>query len=248
MPTALPAPRINAKLRFTLTSDGTICSTNDYDVVIASRDWVATKAGPAIQLFDPSGVSNAVTAGLDVQSVKSIDALSAKRPLIVGDLSALLTAGSGEKLKDFVNSGGRVLLLQPHADLLKLFPNRVKSYRSTQGEIVTMQVPESAVFDGIEPLDTAWFEMGDRRIPFACDGTFLVDRAHPEISTLAMQCDPHGDLQNKPYGKIAGAPLIEIHLGKGTILASEMMLSAKDKDPIAGRLLANMVAYLRAAD
>jgi hypothetical protein len=38
--------------------------------------------------------------------------------------------------------------------------------------------------------------------------------------------------------------LIQIQLGKGVIIASEMTLSARDKDPIAGRLLANMLSVL----
>ena len=42
-------------------------------------------------------------------------------------------------------------------------------------------------------------------------------------------------------GHVAGA----IHLGKGILIASEMNLASKDKDPIAGRLLSNMLAYLR---
>ena len=44
--------------------------------------------------------------------------------------------------------------------------------------------------------------------------------------------------------KLSGAPLVEIHLGHGTILASELTLWAKDKDPVPARLLANMIAYL----
>ncbi|MGB7157780.1 MAG: hypothetical protein WBD40_06925 [Tepidisphaeraceae bacterium] len=46
------------------------------------------------------------------------------------------------------------------------------------------------------------------------------------------------------YPKIGGAPLVEIRLGKGVVIASEMRLSARDRDPIAERLLANIVNYL----
>jgi hypothetical protein len=42
----------------------------------------------------------------------------------------------------------------------------------------------------------------------------------------------------------SGSPLVEIKLGGGRILASEMNLGARNSDPVAGRLLANMVGWL----
>ena len=70
------------------------------------------------------------------------------------------------------------------------------------------------------------------------------------MQTLAHQCDFHtqilfGPDQQMPFFKIAGSPLVEIRLGKGTVIASEMVLSAKDRDPIAGRLLSNLLKTLR---
>jgi hypothetical protein len=246
LPASLPTPRVNAKLRLTLTAAGRDRSVNDYDIVVASKEWAASAAGAGVQVFDPSGGARAVTAGLAAKAVTSLDALSPEQPLVVGDLAAVLRDGGGDKLKGFVNAGGRVLLLQPKADLVKLFPDLIKSYRNTEGEIVTMQLPDSPVFDGIEPLDTAWFEMGGRQIPSACGGTWEVDRSRPGVRTLAMQCDIHVEMKPGIYPKIGGAPLVEIRLGKGVVIASEMRLAAKDRDPIAGRLLANIVKYLGA--
>jgi hypothetical protein len=244
MPASLPRPRIDAKLAFTFTADGKTISANDYDVVIATRQWAAPATESHIQLFDPAHASEATTSGLPVIPVASLDELSLARPLIIGDIAAATVNGGGEKLKAFVTAGGRVLLLQPKGELVKLFPELIKGYRSTEGEIATMQLPASPVFDGIEPLDTAWFETGGRRIPSACDGTFEVDRSRAEVSTLAMQCDIHVEMKPGEYRKVGGAPLIQIQLGKGVIIASEMTLSARDRDPIAGRLLANMLSVL----
>jgi beta-galactosidase len=109
---------------------------------------------------------------------------------------------------------------------------------------VSMLVPESPVFDGIQPLDTAWFEMGPRHVPYACSGVYQVDWRNPQITALAHQCNFHSDLNKAGFFNIAGYPIVEIRLGKGIIIASEMMLSTRDKDPIAGRLLANMVNCL----
>jgi hypothetical protein len=247
MPTTLAKPKVNAVLALQLQAGGKIVSENTYDIVLGSREWtsVDAKTAQGIQLFDPNGKAKATFAGLTLSEISSLDKLDPARPLVIGDVSALLQVPTGaDKLKAFVEGGGRVLLLQAGDDLVKLFPQQVKSYRKTQGEIVTMQIPESPVFDGIDPLDTSWFQMGERALPYACSGTYETDRTQPGTATLALQCTIHPDLKKAEYFKEAGAPIVEIRLGKGTVLASEMMLSAKEKDPIAGRLLRNMLQSL----
>ena len=246
LPAQLPRPRVNAKLALTLTVGGQVVSMNEYDLVVASHDWAdaGTKAAGKIQVFDPAGNAKAVLAGYDTDAVNGMDQLSPAEPLVVGDVDALVQGSGGDALKTFVQGGGRVLLLQPGAALQTLFPDLIKSYRKTVGEIVAMEVPESPVFDGIEPLDTAWFEMGQGNIPYACSGTYEVDRTQPGVGTLAGECDFHSGMKAGQFFQVAGAPLVEIHLGKGEILASTMMLSARDHDPIAGRLLSDMLTYL----
>ena len=235
---ALSKPRIDAKLVLTLTANGRTVSTNDYDVVLASREWAAPKTAGKVPVFDPHGKCQPTLAGIKTIPVNSITGNS----LVIGDLGALLQSpGGGAKLNAFVQAGGKVLLLQPGNDLVKFLPELVTGYRKVDGEIVTMQVPESRVFDGIQPLDTAWFEMGDRNLPYACQGVFEVNGARTQVATLALQCNFHPDVKRSGFTGIAGYPLVEIRLGKGLIIASEMMLSAKDKDPIAGRLLRNLL-------
>ncbi len=141
--------------------------------------------------------------------------------------------------------GGRVLLEHPKSLLPKLYPKEIKSYAGREGEIVTMHVPESPVFDGIEPLDMAWFERGGRRVPIACSGVYRIAAGAAHTTALASQCDIHGYLQ-KPSDleKYLGAPLVEIRDGKGLLLASELCYEAGTNDPIAMRLLRNAVNYL----
>jgi hypothetical protein len=244
MPSTLPTPRVNAKLFLKLNVGGRDVSANSYDIVLATRDWAAAPNDGG-QLYDPQGKSKDVTGNLGLSTVSSPANFDSGKLLVIGDAGALLKAPQGaEKLKAFVEAGGRVLLLQSGKDLVSLFPEQVKSYRSIKGEIVSMLVPESPVFDGIEPLDTAWFEMGRGNLPQACSGTYEVDRTKG-ATPLALECRLHPDIKPGNYFKDAGAPIIELKIGKGTVIASEMMFNTKDNDPVAGRLLANMLRYLK---
>ena len=44
--------------------------------------------------------------------------------------------------------------------------------------------------------------------------------------------------------KIGGSPLVEIQLGKGRLVASEMCVELGGDDPIARRLMMNVIEYL----
>ena len=248
MPAQLPAPKTPAVLALRLTGADHNLSENTYDLIVATRAWAAgdkSQAAP-VQAFDPQGLATATLAGLPVTAVNSLDRLDIRQMLVIGGSDAVLALPAGaQNLRTFVAAGGRVLLLQAGGGLVKLFPDQIKSYRKTLGEIVTMQIPESPVFDGMDPLDTSWFEMGGRNLPYACSGSYEVDRSQPGVATLANESKLRPDNPPGAFFKNAGSPLVELRLGKGVILASEMMLSAKDRDPIAARLLRNLLNYPR---
>jgi hypothetical protein len=149
------------------------------------------------------------------------------------------------ELRRFVGSGGRALLLNAGAKLPSLFPEQVKSFRTCPGEIVSMCIPESPAFDGLEPLDLAWFEMGEGRIPKACRGVYQVEPRRADTSMLAEVIDIHGYLKTPAdLAKYRGTPLVQLNDGKGRVIASEMMLFEAQQDPIAGRLLSNLIKAL----
>lgn len=68
------------------------------------------------------------------------------------------------------------------------------------------------------------------------------------VTALAEVVDIHGYLnKSTDFFKISGAPLIEMGIGQGRILAHEMtVLEALSFDPIAGRIFSNMVLALHA--
>ncbi len=55
-----------------------------------------------------------------------------------------------------------------------------------------MHIPESAVFYGLEPLDLAWFELGEGRLPRACQGVYQIESQRADTNMLAEVVDIHG--------------------------------------------------------
>jgi beta-galactosidase len=176
-----------------------------------------------------------------------MSAATAANPLVICDWSVPGPPPEAKiELQRFIMQGGNVLMLHPGDSLAKLFPEQIKAFTRKDGEIVTMHVPESPVFAGIQPLDLAWFELGGRRVPIACAGIYQIAEGRKDTTALASQFDIHGYLQTaSDVEKMSGCPLVEIRLGKGRLLASELCLELGDNDPIARRVLMNLIEYLQ---
>jgi hypothetical protein len=248
-PASLPTPRVNGELVLRLEADGRTLSVNTYDITLATTEW--TEGGfdkkSNIAFWNPGNQSQQMLSSLRVVTVDSMAAVKPASLLIVGDLKGvILTDSQMSLLRDFISQGGRALMLHPRDSLVKLFPEQVKGFVPKQGEIVSMRVSESPIFEGFEPLDLAWFERGSRKLPIACTGVYRISSAQKNTIALATQCNIHGYLRDtSDVTKISGTPLLEIQSGKGRILASELCLESGKNDPIAQRLLMNSLHYLQ---
>ena len=247
-PKNLPMPRLDGQLVLQLKARGEVLSENNYDVVIATDGWAAgdVQGKKEITLWRAEASDFAGMKDIEAKPVSSIAMADPKNLLVVGDLTKVpMTTNEIGQLRDFVHRGGHVLMLHPGKNLMWLFPERVTSFKAKEGEIVTMHVPESPVFSGIEPLDLSWFERGGRRLPLACTGVYHIVEGDADTLALAEQCDIHGYLKDtSQISEISGTPLVEIRFGAGCLLASEMNFESAKKDPIASRLLANIVNYM----
>ena len=245
VPENLPASRVDGSLRIRLMKNDAVLSDNDYDVTLATRAWAEQGLSEiaGVALLDPFGEA---PAGLrSLKQVSSVQQLTRKQQLVVAGAEKVLTAHElADGIDQFVREGGRALLLNPRTKLAEHYPSLVAQYRVCDGQIVGMQIPESRVFSEIEPLDLSWFERGAGNIPLACSGVYQVNRG-PEITCLASTVDIHGYLRTPEVVRVSGSPLVELRAGKGTILASEMLVEADFRDPIAGRLLSNLIHHLR---
>lgn len=261
MPEQLPTPRVNAQLKLTLESNGKQLSQNSYDLVVTSRQWaqgaLADKS-KTVALYDPKNLSSSALTGLGLPKIDSLAQLTPAKAsvLVVGDVDTLAAdRGRVEQMSAYLAAGGKVLLLNAGKNLKSLFPEQIRSYCALagkskrggdRGEIVSLQVPESPVFDGLETLDLAWFEMGPEPLPYACSGYYQIERSRPEVTALAWHLPIHGYLQ-KPEDVVdlSGSPLVEIQCGTGRLISSEMALESGSNDPIARRLLCNILSYLQ---
>jgi len=246
IPEALPAGRVDARLSLALHSGGKVVSTNAYDLVLAEHAWTDSAGEIPFALF--AGTSDGRVREY-FEHARTIRTFADVRPeeIVVMETAEATLADSklGASLLKYISTGGRALLLQPGSSLPSLLPESISQFRSTNGEITTMHIPESKVFDGLQPLDLAWFNLGDSKLPRSCRGVYKINRNNVNVTTLADVTDIHGYLQTpEDLAKYSGTPLVEITIGKGRLICSEMFLLEGERDPIARRLLSNILHSL----
>lgn len=257
------AGREDAKLVLRLKRGERVLAANDYDIVVASRGWVTDKM-PAMALVDHSGWLSGWLDTLEAKYTRfpGIDAAltaatahggpaSAKTsvPVVLAGLNpGNVSPGELGKIKTFVEHGGRVLWLNPGKLATTVYPECIKGLLDSKGEIMNMDIPESAVFDALEPLDLRYFNNGKRESPAVCAGAFAVVRG-AKLSAPASFTRVHGYLSGdmaqrvEVMEKLRGFPVVRIG-DRGVLYLSQVLLEKAVTDPVAGRLFANMVRSL----
>ena len=113
-----------------------------------------------------------------------------------------------------------------------------------------MERNDAPVFDGIDVLELRYFNNNKREIPLACNATLKVNR-NENLIELAGQMKIHAYIDGgKPEDRIRkidsmrGFTLLQIKDRKGLATVSTMCTEKADTDPIAGKLLVNMINEL----
>jgi hypothetical protein len=251
-PARVPAGRANARLCFDLVVDGRVLSSNHYAYRIADRAWSvhpATSVQGRVVVYRASTVSKALFRSLrlgtaDCRDLHKIRLRASDLLVIDGEVPGK----DADALRAIIGSGtGRVLWVHPQAQAVAFFPEQILDHRRQDGEVVTMLVPESPAFDGVEIGDLAW--MGGpsvKRIPVSSLGGYHVVWKNPALTVLAEEMKAHGYLTN-PADKLESwvTPLVSIRKnGQTPVILSEMSVKAALTDPIALRLWANLIRGL----
>nr|WP_315146426.1 glycoside hydrolase family 2 TIM barrel-domain containing protein [uncultured Flavobacterium sp.] len=253
IPENLPAPKLAAKLKLKLIENGLTISENEYKLTIAEKQWSASVINPTkkIALVDFNGTSKS----LDFLKVKYTSypsvaaALQAKADVYVFsglELSKNCTEQDIQSIRNSINKGAKALILKSPEASQKLYPEVITGWIvPSEGDIVNMETPESAVFDGIGLFDVRYFNNNKTEIPTVCNAAFKINR-EPNVIELANQTKIHGYIngemmERSTYVKtIKGFPILRINKG-GAAIISTMNIEKSITDPIAGRLLTNMI-------
>jgi hypothetical protein len=249
IPASASALRRDAQLRLSLRSRGVLRGGNAYGIVVASRSWARQPQSIAAAVLDGNGERPAILQEIGARFAASLQDLQPSEIAIVtnGELS-LSNPAIADALRAHAAQGGCVLVFNSGPQLARLFPDQVQGYLSGSGEIATMRAPESPVFDGLDPLDLSWWELGLGQLPRVCRGSHRVASGHDGIEVLAEVVNTHGYLRHpSDFSRVGGTPLFQLSVGAGRWFACELMLlDAALFDPIARRLLSNVLANLRA--
>lgn len=257
MPSNLPADKVNVKLKLTLTESGVTLSQNEYGLLVARKEWNIGQvtASKKILLLDKDHMKVTLDF-LDIacQTVPSIkELLNAKQKANLCIISGLkeCTDEEARLLREYQSKGGRILFLNSKEAVQKVYPEYITGWIiPTEGDIVVMERNDAPVFDGIGALELRYFNNNKREIPLACTATLKAIR-HENVKELAAQMKIHAYIDGgKPEERIAriesmrGLTLLQIADNKGKSLVSTLCTEKATTDPIAGKLLVNMVNEL----
>ena len=257
IPGRLPADKIEARLLLRLTEHGRLVSSNEYKVFLADRKWSRSAATDSMVVLVDFGQMKAAFDFLGIRyrraaTVSEALQLRARCYVFAGlDPGKNCSAQELQQLRTLIAGGGKVLLLDGPAAAKALYPEYIRGWIvPTEGDIVNMEIPESPVFNGIGPLELRYFNNNQREVPTVCHAALQVNRS-PNLEALAMQMKIHGYVQGDMARRVAymesikGFPIVKIKDG-GTVTFSTMSLEKAVADPIAGKLLSNIIDDLLA--
>ncbi|MDN5288494.1 MAG: glycosyl hydrolase family 2 [Mucilaginibacter sp.] len=255
VPLNLPTSRVNGKLLLKLTENGKIVSENSYDLLMIKKESLTSDvlSNKKIVVLDRNkGLSDALSfLHVRYTSAASVaDLIHQKADVyILSDLDSVNTnAAETQQIKTLLAAGYNVLISGCGNFVHTLYPEYIRSVVKEDGEVANMEVPESSVFNGLEPLDIRNFNNNQREMPSVMAGAFRINRNNKLIQ-LASFTKVHGYLPGdvnarmNRLDKIKGFPIVKIMSG-GKIILSQMKLDKALTDPVAGKLLINMLTDL----
>lgn len=253
IPAALNADKVNAKLKLTLTEDGKTLSENEYDLLLARREWPQSKLveGKRILLLDNDGMKSVLDAlNIPYQTVASVkELLEVKKKADLCIVSGMTECSEEEaaQMRAYQAKGGKFLYLNSKEAAKAVYPEYITGWIiPTEGDIVVMERNDASVFDDIDVLELRYFNNNRREIPTACNATLKAVR-HENVVELASQMKIHAYLDGSMEERIQritsmrGLALLQINDNKGKAIVSTMCTEKADTDPIAGKLLVNMI-------
>ena len=255
IPERLPDSKTHAKLRLRLTEKGVPVSENEYDILLAEKKW-SQGTTPSNRTIVYAGFDE-LNKTLDFLNIifqrtnKITDALKTKAEIcILSGLDNRISEEEIRQIRNYIFKGGKVLISNSPVTLQKMYPEYITGFLTpTEGDIVNMEIPESSVFDDIGLLELRYFNDNRRAVPTVCNSALKINR-NPNVVELANHIKIHGYIsgemqQRSEYVQtIKGFPLLQINDNNGQVIVSMMSVEKAATDPVAGKLLVNMINTL----
>jgi len=257
IPINLTTGKLNAKLVLELLAKGKAVSTNEYKILLAKKQWsgLQSAASKKIVLVD---FNNNMKPVFDLLNIKTTVATSisaaagtqADLYVFAGlDTAKNCSAQDIRQIRSIVAKGGKLLLLSSESASKAMYPEYITGWLTDlEADMANPEIPESPVFNDIEPLELRYFNNTRRELPAVCNMSLMVNRSS-NINLLASHIRIHGyingemDQRSKFMETIKGFPIVKIK-DNGEAIISTMLVEKGITDPIAGKLLSNMVADL----
>lgn len=199
-----------------------------------------TPEGVEVGLYDPTGQTRAAIArhGLQAAEVQDLSAIPpGVQVLLVGagaweaaeaPMPVIGGRAAEQGLTGFIRTGGRALVLEQSVYPVGVVPARLGEHSST---MTFAQMPEHALLRGLRPDDLKWWRPDN-----------IVTSAEP---LRPVQGAFKAVVVSGARAGLAHAPLLELPLGQGTLVLSQMKLVERlGVEPAAGLLLQNALDYL----
>mgnify|MGYP005840648851 CR=1 FL=1 len=248
-PSDLPDERADMTLELGVWQGDELVSRNDYPIVCAASSWWKSDEPATLLVADRDGSVGPYFASLgfhcDRAAAVEWSSLPADQCVVLGPGLGRSQIGDVEGCADFVERGGRVLILEPSLDpkegvlpqIAKLAVDQI-GVKHTAGSFV--DVVEPHLLDGINPLGMRrWNASGGEDVRVCRVGYQIPDG--PGITRLATHIQPHAYLQPADLTRYSSSPVFAVRRGAGEALVSSLLLA---DDPIARRFARNLVLYL----
>lgn len=257
LPVCLPADKTKVKLILKLTENGLPVSANEYELLLARKEWNAGQIDrkKKIVLLDRDN-TKAIFDFLNIphQQVSSVkELLDTKQKADLCVISGLTVCTDEEQklIRTYQAKGGRLLFLNSKETVKAVYPEYITGWIiPTEGDIVIMERNDAPVFNDIDVLELRYFNNNKREIPQACTATLKAHR-HNNVTELAGQMKIHAYIDGgKPEDRIEriesmrGLTMLQITDGKGKAIVSTMCTEKAMTDPVAGKLIVNMMNSL----
>jgi beta-galactosidase len=238
-----------------ITSAGEIVSHNTTDLFVATDDWSKPARAPdsPVALYDPVGKTAKALRrlGIAFDRVKRVEDASGEAPLVIGEqVWDKRLSASRPRLAKMLMDGGRILCLRQDGGALDMswLPVEVtlatsggEPYRN--GMDINIERPWHPAFEGITRERLAvWsdYSRWDETKPG-------YPRSHPVTLGYRLaepeSLDRTAVLANFDRG-LASMALCEVFDGDGSVILSGFdLVNRSGLDPVADRLLANLVRY-----